>query len=67
MTFNPNGVGVSNGNIFGFPIEENNLEHVIISIPWSVTASYQKQIIRGLFFNKRAVSFESCHPVLRFL
>mgnify|MGYP001344046771 CR=1 FL=1 len=42
MTFNPNGVGVSNGNIFGFPIEENNLEHVIIPIPWGVTASYKK-------------------------
>ena len=42
MTFNPNGVGVSNGNIFGFPIKENDAEHVIIPIPWEVTASYKK-------------------------
>jgi len=41
-SFNPDGVGISNGNIFGFPIEEKNSHIVIIPIPWDATASYGK-------------------------
>jgi len=30
MSFDPNGVGVANGNIFGFPVEEASADIVII-------------------------------------
>jgi agmatinase len=42
MSFEPNGVGVSNGNIFGFPVDESSADLVILPIPWDVTASYGK-------------------------
>ncbi len=40
--FDPNGVGIANGNIFGFPVEENEATIVIIPVPWDATASYGK-------------------------
>ena len=42
MSFDPNGVGIANGNIFGFPVQEAEADIVIIPIPWDVTASYGK-------------------------
>lgn len=42
MTFDPNDIGVKNGNIFGFPVNENEAEIVIVPVPWDVTASYRK-------------------------
>ena len=40
--FNPDDVGVSNGNLFGFPVSENESKIVVIPVPWDVTASYGK-------------------------
>lgn len=40
--FDPNGVGIANGNIFGFPVTEQEANIVIIPIPWDATASYGK-------------------------
>ena len=40
--FDPNGVGIANGNIFGFPVEEATADLVIIPVPWDATASYGK-------------------------
>lgn len=42
MSFDPNGVGISNGNIFGFPVTEQEADIVIIPVPWDATASYGK-------------------------
>jgi agmatinase len=42
MTFDPNGVGIANGNLFGFPVTEANADIVIIPVPWDATASYGK-------------------------
>jgi agmatinase len=42
MSFNPNDVGVNNGNIFGFPSTENEAEVLLIPVPWDATASYGK-------------------------
>jgi agmatinase len=42
MEFDPNGVGVANGNIFGFPVYESDANIVIIPVPWDATASYGK-------------------------
>lgn len=38
--FNPDGVGVGNGNYFGMPFEADEAKLVLISVPWDVTASY---------------------------
>lgn len=46
-SFDPNGVGVANGNIFGFPVTEEEAEIVIIPVPWDATASYGKGTSRG--------------------
>jgi agmatinase len=47
MTFDPNGVGIANGNIFGFPIREKEADIVIIPVPWDATASYGKGTSKG--------------------
>lgn len=41
-TFDPNGVGIANGNIFGFPVNESEADIVLIPVPWDATASYGK-------------------------
>jgi agmatinase len=45
--FDPNGVGIANGNIFGFPVTEKEANLVIIPIPWDATASYGKGTSEG--------------------
>lgn len=40
LAFDPDGVGIDNGNYFGFPFEEENARLVLLSVPWDVTASY---------------------------
>lgn len=47
MTFDPNGVGLSNGNLFGFPYSEKESDIVIIPVPWDATASYSKGTSHG--------------------
>ncbi len=42
MTFDPNGVGIANGNIFGFPVSADEAQIIITPIPWDATASYGK-------------------------
>src|SRR5574343_418618 len=42
MSFDPNGVGIANGNLFGFPVTEQEADIVMIPIPWDATASYGK-------------------------
>ena len=55
MSFDPNKVGVSNGNIFGFPVAQKEANQVIISIPWDLTTSYRK----GASFAPRSILNES--------
>ncbi len=38
--FDPDGVGVDNGNYFGLPFSTEEAELVLISAPWDVTVSY---------------------------
>jgi agmatinase len=45
--FDPNGVGIANGNIFGFPYNENEADIVLIPVPWDATASYGKGTSKG--------------------
>lgn len=39
-TFDPNGLGDSNNNIFGLPFTTDEADVVIIPVPWEVTVSY---------------------------
>jgi agmatinase len=45
--FDPNGVGIANGNIFGFPVTKEEADIVITPIPWDATASYGKGTSNG--------------------
>jgi len=45
--FDPNGVGVNNGNYFGLPFGEDEAELVLVSVPWDVTVSYGAGTVYG--------------------
>jgi len=47
MSFNPNDIGLNNGNIFGFPYTENEAEVLLIPVPWDATASYGRGTSAG--------------------
>lgn len=47
IEFDPNGVGIANGNIFGFPYAEAAADLVLIPVPWDATASYGKGTSNG--------------------
>ncbi len=38
--FNPDDVGIANGNYFGFPVPVDQAALVLLSAPWDVTVSY---------------------------
>jgi agmatinase len=46
-SFDPDGVGIANGNLFGFPVKEKEADIVVIPVPWDVTASYGKGTSNG--------------------
>jgi len=39
-TFDPNGIGLKNNNLFGLPFACENANIIIIPVPWDVTTSY---------------------------
>ncbi len=39
-SFDPDGVGVHNGNYFGMPFTPDEAALVLLSVPWDVTSSY---------------------------
>lgn len=40
--FNPNDIGIANGNFFGLPVSLEESEIVLVSVPWDATVSYSK-------------------------
>lgn len=63
--FDPNGIGFSNGNIFGFPVEENMANIVIIPVPWDATASYKKGTSSGpQSILDASTQLDFYHPIL---
>jgi agmatinase len=46
-SFDPSGVGISNGNIFGFPVTEKEADIILIPVPFDATASYGKGTSKG--------------------
>lgn len=45
--FNPNNIGIPNGNYFGFPYSVDESKIVIIPVPWDVTTSYGAGTSKG--------------------
>lgn len=39
-TFDPNGIGAANGNLYGLPFSPDTAELVIVPVTWEVTVSY---------------------------
>ncbi len=46
-SFDPGGVGLDNGNIFGFPFDYETADVVIFGVPWEVTVSFHSGTARG--------------------
>lgn len=42
QSFNPSGVGLDNGNLFGLPFDYETADIVILGVPWEVTVSYHQ-------------------------
>jgi len=51
MNYNPNNIGLNNGNIFGFPYTEEDTEILLIPVPWDATVTYG----RGTSFGPKAI------------
>lgn len=47
MTFNPNDIGVANGNFCGLPVAKEDADLIIIPVPWDATASYGRGTSEG--------------------
>jgi len=45
--FNPNEIGMANGNYFALPYRPEESEIVLISVPWDVTTSYRPGTHKG--------------------
>jgi agmatinase len=41
QTFNPNEIGVDNGNLLGLPFHYESANVIVIGVPWEVTVSYR--------------------------
>lgn len=46
-TFDPGGVGLNNGNIFGFPFDYSTANIIIFGVPWEVTVSFHSGTAKG--------------------
>lgn len=47
IPFDPSGVGVDNGNLYGFPFSPNDANVVLIPVPWDTTVSYSAGTAKG--------------------
>jgi agmatinase len=45
--FDPSGVGLENGNIFGFPFDYDTADIIIFGVPWEVTVSFHSGTAQG--------------------
>ena len=45
--FDPSGVGLMNGKLFGFPYELEDCKTIVIPVPWDVTVSYEAGTAQG--------------------
>ena len=47
MDFNPNNIGIANGNYFALPYSPKEAGMVLLSVPWDVTTSYRAGTHKG--------------------
>jgi agmatinase len=47
LTFNPSGVGLENGNLYGLPCDYDTANLIIFGVPWEVTVSYHIGTAQG--------------------
>lgn len=47
VEFNPNDIGIENGNYFGLPYKSDDCEIIILPVPWDVTTSYNPGTHKG--------------------
>ena len=45
--FDPGGVGLDNGNIFGFPFSYDTADIIVLGVPWEVTVSFHSGTAEG--------------------
>ena len=46
-SFDPSGVGLNNGNLFGFPFDYDTADIIIFGVPWEVTVSFHSGTAQG--------------------
>ena len=46
-SFNPSGVGLENGNLYGLPCDYDTAAMIIFGVPWEVTVSYHEGTAQG--------------------
>ena len=46
-SFDPGGVGLDNGNIFGFPFTYETSDVIVFGVPWEVTVSFHSGTAKG--------------------
>lgn len=47
QSFDPNGVGLTDANIFGLPSDAEHASVILIPVPWEVTVSYRTGTAKG--------------------
>jgi len=47
QSFDPSGVGLDNGNLFGLPFDYDTAHLIVFGVPWEVTVSYHAGTARG--------------------
>ncbi len=47
QTFDPSGVGLDNGNLYGLPFDYDSAGIIIFGVPWEVTVSYHEGTADG--------------------
>lgn len=45
--FDPNNIGIANGNFFGLPCTMDDADIILLPVPWDATASYGKGTAKG--------------------
>ena len=46
-SFDPNNVGLDNGNLFGFPFDYETSDIIVLGVPWEVTVSFRPGTAQG--------------------
>lgn len=66
QNFNPNDIGVDNGNLLGLPFDYDSANIVVFGVPWEVTVSYRAGTAAGpqtvLDASRQLDIFDFDHP-----